>query len=150
MIFLCLAGLLFGLLRLPFGPVEALGVSIFIGLAANYSLHVVHAYHHSDATLTDASDMETDEGAATRRLRSRKVRDSIFVTGSPITASALSTIEGLRFGKRSTCSRASSRLSFGNGGGAGDPRAGCFIFFGRLLRRRLGLAGGLPSSSLSI
>ncbi len=33
----CLGGLLFSVYRVPFGPVEALGVSIFIGLSANYS-----------------------------------------------------------------------------------------------------------------
>jgi hypothetical protein len=34
----CLGGLLFAaVFRVPFGPVEALGVSIFIGLSANYS-----------------------------------------------------------------------------------------------------------------
>ena len=37
LILLCLGGLFFAVYRLPFGPVEALGVSIFIGLSANYS-----------------------------------------------------------------------------------------------------------------
>ena len=79
-IFLCLGGLLFGVFAVPFGPVEALGVSIFIGLSANYSLHVVHAYHRSQS-----------------HQRSEKVIEAIFVTGSPITASALSTIGGCVF-----------------------------------------------------
>ena len=37
LILFCLGGLLFSVYRVPFGPVEALGVSIFIGLSANYS-----------------------------------------------------------------------------------------------------------------
>lgn len=80
LIFLCLVGLLFAIFTLPFGPVEALGVSIFIGLSANYSLHVAHAYHRS-------------KGA----LRENKVKQAVFVTGSPIFASALSTIGGGAF-----------------------------------------------------
>jgi len=37
LILFCLGGLLFAVFSIPFGPVEALGVSIFIGLSANYS-----------------------------------------------------------------------------------------------------------------
>jgi hypothetical protein len=80
LIFLCLVGLLFAVFTLPFGPVEALGVSIFIGLSANYSLHVAHAYHSSKSA-----------------LRENKVKQAVFVTGSPIFASALSTIGGGAF-----------------------------------------------------
>ena len=80
LIFLCLVGLLFAVFTLPFGPVEALGVSIFIGLSANYSLHVAHAYHQSK-----------------RAQRENKVKQAVFVTGSPIVASALSTIGGGAF-----------------------------------------------------
>ena len=80
LIFLCLGGLLFAVFRLPFGPVEALGVSIFIGLSANYSLHVVHAYHCSN-----------------KNNRQQKMEDAIFAVGSPIVASALSTIGGSIF-----------------------------------------------------
>lgn len=80
LIFLCLAGLLFGIFMLPFGPVEALGVSIFIGLSANYNLHMVHAYQQS-----------------TDKRREDKVKSAMFATGSPIIASALSTIGGCLF-----------------------------------------------------
>ena len=80
LIFLCLGGLLFFIFNLPFGPVEALGVSIFIGLSANYSLHVVHAFHTSN-----------------KNDRQKKVEDAIFSVGSPIVASALSTIGGSIF-----------------------------------------------------
>jgi len=77
---LCLGGLLFSIYRIPFGPVEALGVSIFIGLSANYSLHVVHAYHHSKSI-----------------NREEKITEAIFSVGSPIVASALSTMGASAF-----------------------------------------------------
>jgi len=80
LIFFCLGGLLFAVYGVPFGPVEALGVSIFIGLSANYSLHVAHAYRHSKS-----------------RNREEKIKDAIFAVGSPIVASALSTIGASAF-----------------------------------------------------
>ena len=75
LILLCLNGLLFGIAKIPFGPVEALGVSIFVGLSANYSLHVVHAYQHSKA-----------------QTQSSKAHYALYAVGSPIVASALSTM----------------------------------------------------------
>lgn len=80
LILFCLGGLLFAVFSIPFGPVEALGVSIFIGLSANYSLHVVHAYHYSK-----------------RSDRNDKIKDAIFAVGSPIVASALSTMGACAF-----------------------------------------------------
>jgi len=80
LILLCLGGFLFAIYRIPFGPVEALGVSIFIGLSANYSLHVVHAYHHSRSSNRD-----------------KKIKEAIFAVGSPIVASALSTMGASAF-----------------------------------------------------
>jgi hypothetical protein len=80
LMFSCIAGWLFFVFGLPLGPVQALGVAIFIGLSANYSLHVVHAYHRS------SSDSRVD-----------KVKHAVFITGSPICASALSTIGGCVF-----------------------------------------------------
>jgi len=80
LVFSCLVGFIFAVFTIPFGPVEAVGVSIFIGLSANYSLHVVHAYHRSPSS-----------------NREDKVKDAVFTTGSPITASALSTIGGCIF-----------------------------------------------------
>lgn len=80
LILFCLGGLFFAVFRLPFGPVEALGVSIFIGLSANYSLHVVHAYHQS-----------------TGGTRESKIKEAIFAVGSPIIASALSTMGASAF-----------------------------------------------------
>lgn len=80
LMFFCIAGWLFAIFQLPLGPVQALGVSIFIGLSANYSLHVVHAYRRSKST-----------------NRETKVKEAVFITGSPIFASALSTIGGCAF-----------------------------------------------------
>jgi predicted RND superfamily exporter protein len=80
LMFFCISGLLFAIFDLPLGPVQALGVSVFIGLSANYSLHVVHAYHRSDSD-----------------NRRSKVKKAVFITGSPICASAFSTIGGCVF-----------------------------------------------------
>lgn len=80
LMFFCISGLLFAVFGLQLGPVQALGISVFIGLSANYSLHVVHAYHRS------GSDN-----------RQNKVKDAVFITGSPICASAFSTIGGCVF-----------------------------------------------------
>lgn len=80
LVLFCLGGLIFAVFHIPFGPVEALGVSIFIGLSANYSLHIVHAYHHS-----------------TSGKREIKIKEAIFAVGSPIIASAISTMGASAF-----------------------------------------------------
>lgn len=63
-----------------FGPVESLGVSIFVGLSSNYLLHIAHAYHKS----------KIEE-------RNVKIQRAVFVAGSPIVWSAISTIGGSAF-----------------------------------------------------
>merc|ERR1712157_367763 len=80
LVFMCLAGLTFAVFRIDFGPVESLGVSIFVGLSANYLLHAAHSYHRSFI--------------ADRKV---KIQRAIFVVGSPIIWSALSTICGSAF-----------------------------------------------------
>lgn len=80
LIFLCLGGVIFAMFKIPFGAVEALGISIFIGLSANYSLHVVHAYYHAKGI-----------------NRVEKVTEAIFAVGGPIVASALSTMGASAF-----------------------------------------------------
>jgi len=80
LMFMCIAGWLFAVLDRPLGPIQALGISIFIGLSANYSLHIVHAYHRSSCN-----------------SREEKVKQAVFITGSPICASAISTIGGCVF-----------------------------------------------------
>jgi len=80
LILLCMAGLVFFAYRIEFGPVESLGVSIFVGLSANYLLHTAHSYHAS-------------------RIKERKIKiqRAVFLTGSPILWSAISTIGGSSF-----------------------------------------------------
>ena len=63
-----------------FGPVESLGVSIFVGLSANYLLHIAHSYHNSNI-----------------KERNVKIQRAVFVTGSPILWSAISSIGGSMF-----------------------------------------------------
>ena len=65
---------------LSFGPVESLGVSIFVGLSSNYLLHIAHAYHSSSI-----------------KERSVKIQRAVFIVGSPILWSAISTIGGSAF-----------------------------------------------------
>ena len=65
---------------LSFGPVESLGVSIFVGLSSNYLLHIAHAYHSSAI-----------------KERSVKIQRAVFIVGSPILWSAISTIGGSAF-----------------------------------------------------
>jgi len=77
LILMCFAGLIFFVFKIKFGPVESLGVSIFIGLTANYLLHIAHSYRTSNI-----------------KERNVKIQHAVFVTGSPITWSAISTIGG--------------------------------------------------------
>jgi len=80
LILLCFGGLILFVFQIEFGPVESLGVSIFVGLSANYLLHIAHSYHKSCIN-----------------ERSVKIQRAMFVTGSPILWSALSTIGGSMF-----------------------------------------------------
>merc|ERR1712085_134140 len=80
LILMCFAGLVFFAFQIEFGPVESLGVSIFVGLSANYLLHIAHSYHNSNI-----------------KERSVKIQQAVFLTGSPILWSALSTIGGSSF-----------------------------------------------------
>ena len=47
MIVVTLLGLLFGILGWTFGAIEAVGVTIFVGMSVDYCLHTAHAYSHS-------------------------------------------------------------------------------------------------------
>jgi hypothetical protein len=79
-ILLSFAGLVFFAFQIEFGPVESLGVSIFVGLSANYLLHIAHSFHTSNIN-----------------ERSVKIQNCIWMVGSPILWSALSTIGGSLF-----------------------------------------------------
>ena len=55
-------------------------MSIFVGLSSNYLLHIAHAYHSSAI-----------------KERSVKIQRAVFIVGSPILWSAISTIGGSAF-----------------------------------------------------
>ena len=80
LVLICVAGVIFAIYDINFGPVESLGVSIFVGLSSNYLLHIAHAYHTSNI-----------------KERSVKIQRAVFLVGSPILWSALSTIGGSAF-----------------------------------------------------
>ena len=45
MIVTTLMGFLFAVLGYTFGAIEAVGVTIFIGMSVDYALHMAHGYH---------------------------------------------------------------------------------------------------------
>merc|ERR1711871_28000 len=47
MIVVTLMGLMFWVAQYRFGAIEAVGVTIFVGMSVDYSLHLGHAYNHS-------------------------------------------------------------------------------------------------------
>jgi hypothetical protein len=49
LIVLTLLGFLFGVLGWTFGAIEAVGVTIFVGMSVDYCLHTAHGYAHSSA-----------------------------------------------------------------------------------------------------
>lgn len=50
MIVITLLGFLFGVMGFSFGAIEAVGVTIFVGMSVDYCLHLAHGYHHSNGT----------------------------------------------------------------------------------------------------
>jgi len=73
-------GIMFVIFKFPFGPVEMLGTTVFIGLSINYVLHTIHAYQYSES-----------------KTRKEKVRDAMLAVGSPITGAAVSTFGACAF-----------------------------------------------------
>merc|ERR1719316_2390490 len=47
MIVSCQAATMFCLLKWTFGPVEAIGLILFVGFSVDYTLHVAEAFHHA-------------------------------------------------------------------------------------------------------
>merc|ERR1719171_2424424 len=47
MIVTCQAATMFCVLRWTFGPVEAIGLILFVGFSVDYTLHVAEAFHHA-------------------------------------------------------------------------------------------------------
>ena len=47
MIVTCQAATMFCVLKWTFGPVEAIGLILFVGFSVDYTLHVAEAFHHA-------------------------------------------------------------------------------------------------------
>ena len=73
-IVITLLGFLFSIMQYTFGAIEAVGVTIFVGMSVDYSLHVGHAFH-----------------AATSRSREGKMREALTTIGVSIFGGALTT-----------------------------------------------------------
>ena len=74
MIVVTLMGLLFSVANYPFGAIEAVGVTIFVGMSVDYSLHLGHAYNHSPGRTTKS-----------------RVRDALSTIGVSIFGGAITT-----------------------------------------------------------
>merc|ERR1712216_849254 len=49
LIVISLLGFLFAIVGFEFGAIEAVGVTIFVGMSVDYCLHVAHGYHSSES-----------------------------------------------------------------------------------------------------
>merc|ERR1711871_39042 len=58
LIVVTLMGVVFGIFMWPFGAIEAVGVTIFVGMSVDYCLHTSHGYTHSHEV--SAKDRVTD------------------------------------------------------------------------------------------
>ena len=74
MIVVTLLGFLFGIMGFTFGAIEAVGVTIFVGMSVDYCLHLAHGYHHSSG-----------------KTRLEKVRDAMTHLGVSIVMGAITT-----------------------------------------------------------
>jgi len=80
MIVVCLVGAMVVLLGWNVGAMEALSVTIFVGMACDYCLHIAHAFMHSEAP--------------TRALR---VRQALTGVGNAVLGAAITTIGACAF-----------------------------------------------------
>jgi len=75
LVVICLLGTLLGpLFNYTFGAIEAVGVTVFVGMSVDYALHVAHGYHCSRG-----------------QTRFEKVRDTLTHLGVSILGGALTT-----------------------------------------------------------
>jgi len=74
MIVITLLGFLFGIVGFTFGAIEAVGVTIFVGMSVDYCLHLAHGYHSSSHS--------------TRR---EKIQDALTHLGVSIVMGAITT-----------------------------------------------------------
>ena len=73
-IVITLLGFLFSVMGYTFGAIEAIGVTIFVGMSVDYSLHLAHAFHHATGT-----------------SRKRKLQDALTALGVSILGGAITT-----------------------------------------------------------
>merc|ERR1711988_778822 len=74
MIVITLLGFLFGIVGFTFGAIEAVGVTIFVGMSVDYCLHLAHGYHSS-----------------THSTRREKIQDALTHLGVSIVMGAITT-----------------------------------------------------------
>jgi len=74
-IIVCLAFFMIYVMQWPFGAMEALSITIFVGLACDYCLHVAHAFMHS--------------GGGSGKL---KAREALTKVGKSVFGAALTTV----------------------------------------------------------
>ena len=73
-IVITLLGFLFFVMNYSFGAIEAVGVTIFVGMSVDYSLHLGHAFH-----------------SAIAKSRKSKIRDALTTLGVSILGGAVTT-----------------------------------------------------------
>ena len=73
-IVITLLGFLFYVMHYSFGAIEAVGVTIFVGMSVDYSLHLGHAFH-----------------SAIGKSRKNKIRDALTTLGVSILGGAVTT-----------------------------------------------------------
>lgn len=71
-----LMGVIFGLAQYPFGAIEAVGITIFVGLSVDYCLHTAHGYHDARSQFS---------------TRKQRVQDMLTKLGISIAGAAVTT-----------------------------------------------------------
>ena len=80
LIVITLMGFLFAVAGFTFGAIEAVGVTIFVGMSVDYCLHVAHGYHSSAS-----------------RTREDKTTESLTALGVSILGAAMTTASSSAF-----------------------------------------------------
>ena len=80
LIVITLMGFLFAVAGFTFGAIEAVGVTIFVGMSVDYCLHVAHGYHSSAS-----------------RTRKDKTTESLTALGVSILGAAMTTASSSAF-----------------------------------------------------
>ena len=80
LIVVALMGYLFAVAKFQFGAIEAVGVTIFVGMSVDYCLHIAHGYHTSNS-----------------RTRKDKSTEALTALGVSILGAALTTASASAF-----------------------------------------------------